>query len=109
MAIGFGGWLIIPVSAAIWHGHKPPPSAVFVAFGVFFGAAIALMFFVRCPKCGAALGQLTNEFGFQWLQRGKSRQIKFCPYCGVSMDEPMPEAPAATSEDVTTPDKLTWK
>jgi hypothetical protein len=34
------------------------------------------------------------------------KKINFCPWCGVSLDSPMPEAPA---ENVTTPDKLVWK
>jgi hypothetical protein len=83
LAIGFGGWLLLPLSAIFSQGHDPPVP-VFLVGGLVFGAAIFTMFFLnRCPKCRTPLGQIAGEIAFHW---GTRRRVNFCPYCGVSMD-----------------------
>ena len=87
MAIGFGSWLFFALSAGFGHiGPKLGP-AVFVGFGILFGAVLALLFFVKCPKCGTGFWQLAGQLALHW---GSRRRVNFCPYCGVSLDEPMP-------------------
>jgi hypothetical protein len=55
---------------------------------VFMGAILALNYLVKCPKCANNLGRtIALPVG---LSLGTGRKIKFCPYCGVSLDEPCP-------------------
>ncbi len=56
-------------------------------FFALFGAAVLLhLYWLRCPRCRGPLGivnaSLTKEGG------GLRRRINFCPYCGISLDEP---------------------
>jgi len=82
----------------------------FLALGILLVFVIALVFSKRlgkgvtCPKCAAPLG----AFAFMMQDTSKRKKINFCPYCAVSLDDPMPEAPTP-AENVTTPDKLVWK
>jgi hypothetical protein len=87
--VAFCGWVLLPISAIV-SGRGHPPVPLFVAGVVVFGGALlVLLFRVRCPKCQTPFRQLAGEIAFQW---GTRRRVNFCPYCGVSMDEPY-EAP----------------
>ncbi len=99
-----GGWLLLPLSAAIYKGH-PPPVAAIIGVVLFGSAIVFLQFSVKCPKCSRRLGQtIAMPVAFS----GKKSAPNFCPYCAVNLDDPMPGAPTPT-ENVTTPDKLVWK
>lgn len=64
-------FLDVPVSYKIW-------ASLISAFGI--GAAVLYMlYFVRCPKCGARIGQAMTGI----------RKFNFCPTCGVSVDTPV--------------------
>ena len=82
----FGGWLLFPISALFTDtiGRGPPSPLFFVGFAVFGASILAMLFWIRCPKCGTQFGQLAMEIGFHW---GTHRKVNYCPYCGVGMDE----------------------
>jgi hypothetical protein len=89
MAVAVGGWLLVPLSAAAL-GDKPNPLFMMAGPVLFGGAILAMYWAVRCPKCKARLAQTVGmATAFQWGSRAK---VNFCPYCGVSLDEPVPDA-----------------
>ena len=96
-AVGFGGWLICALSVATSRDKQYP---LFFTGGIvcFAGAILALQWIVRCPKCEARLAHTVGmAVAFQWGIRGT---VNFCPYCGVSLDEPVPHAdPVAESQN----------
>ena len=64
---------------------------LFLPFFAGFGIAIlGTMFLLKCPRCGGSLGR--GNVPFQGTGVGIRRPINFCPYCGVSLDEPMQPA-----------------
>lgn len=91
-AVAFCGWLFL-VSFGIVSGNRksPPGPPFFVGFLVFAGAALGANFWIKCLKCSRRLGKLGFELGFS----GK-KAPNFCPYCGVSLDEPVPDPSQAS-------------
>ena len=89
--IAIAAWLVVAISGNMGFRF---PGARFVAIGGAFGfmGAILSFLFIRCPKCRARLGQtiaMPTALRFsRW-----SPQVNYCPYCGVSLDEPIPPAP----------------
>lgn len=53
---------------------------------------VAVMFGVRCPSCNGQWGWIAIYSGSPTSIR---RGLKFCPYCGVSLDGPVPPRSAA--------------
>ena len=94
-AIAVGGWLLFPLATAIGN-YLPegfPRAAVPVAGIVLFaGAILAMQRIVKCAKCKARLAQtIAMPVAFSW---GSGPKINFCPYCGVHLDEPVPDREA---------------
>ena len=63
-------------------------SLVFLPFVPFlgYGACIIYLYYgIRCPRCRSPIAYLTymNRGGYFRL----SKNIKFCPFCGLEMDE----------------------
>ena len=87
MAIGLAAWLSIPLWMAATH-DPAQPYVPFVAITVFGSAVLGMQFFVRCPRCKARLGQIGMQIGISFLKP----TVNFCPYCGVSLDEPRSHA-----------------
>ena len=83
MAIAVGGWLLFPIVGLTSPGEIQPAIA---GLGVLmFGAgALAMHWIVRCPRCSVRLGHIAMTLGIPGLKP----KPNFCPYCGVSMDEP---------------------
>ena len=48
---------------------------------------VAVMFGVRCPSCGGQWGWIAIYSGSPTSIRCG---LRFCPYCGVSLDDPVP-------------------
>lgn len=48
---------------------------------------VAVIFGVRCPSCGGQWGWIAIYSGSPTSVR---RGLKFCPYCGVSLDDLVP-------------------
>jgi hypothetical protein len=85
MAIGLCSWLVLAVLGPLgFHGSQLPAFAI-IGVIVFIGAILSVQF-IRCPRCSAPLGQ---TIAIPMALRLGGRQVKFCPYCGVNLDEPM--------------------
>ncbi len=91
MGIGFAGWLMFPLGAAIAKNMPrglPQVALPMIGFVAFGGAILALQWMVKCPTCKAKLGRtIAMPLAFSW---GSGPKINFCPYCGVNLDEPLP-------------------
>jgi hypothetical protein len=59
---------------------------VFFLAGVLgFGGAILSTIWIKCPRCSVRIGQsIAGAMAIPLLKP----QPNFCPYCGVSLDEP---------------------
>ena len=95
-AIGICGVLIIFSTAATHVGGTPPSPLVVVGFLLFAGATLAVQWAVRCPRCSQKLGQ---EIGLRVGLPLFKKPPNFCPYCGVSLDEPCsPDTPRTPAQ-----------
>jgi hypothetical protein len=65
----------------IWHVAFAPLLAVM--FLGFFATVLMMMFRLRCSNCGNNL-----SYAIQWPPTwfGISPTIKYCPFCGISLD-----------------------
>jgi len=92
-AVALGGWLMIPLGGVIVKNLPDGPVRIalpVVGFVMFGGAILALQWAVKCPKCMAKLGRtVAMPIAFSW---GSGPKINYCPYCGVNLDEPLPDA-----------------
>jgi hypothetical protein len=84
--IAFASWLLLPASQLLGIFQKVAQLTL-TLIGVFgFMGAILSFLFIRCPKCHARLGQtIAMPAAFRLF----GPQVKYCPYCAVSLDEPM--------------------
>jgi hypothetical protein len=87
-----GGWLTIFAGTTLEKdlpGDIPRGVLPLVGFVLFFGAILAMNWLVKCPKCKAKIGRtIAMPLTFSW---GSGPKINYCPYCGVNLDEPMPQ------------------
>ena len=89
LALGLGGWVLVALAMTAFGLAKDQETGA--AFGVqlvgflMFGGGILAMARTKCPKCSATLGQLAASLAVPFV-----KQPNFCPYCGVSFDEPLP-------------------
>jgi hypothetical protein len=86
-AVGALGWLSFPLSQLIGRG---PFGDALPALGmlVFVGAILALNWAIKCPRCRANLSRtIAMTVGLSWGW-ASGPTVKFCPYCGVNLDEP---------------------
>jgi hypothetical protein len=86
VAIAVLGWILIPISAFLWHGQGNSAFTL-LGFLVFFTAMVSMQWFLRCPKCDARIGQ-TIAFAVGVTIGFGTSKVKFCPYCGVNLDTP---------------------
>jgi hypothetical protein len=84
-------WLGIFVPMAVGADRYPAPPWLAIVSVVFFAGAMAaiigILFFIRCPRCKGLLGTNNAPLIRNWIGV-LGRRINFCPYCGVSLDEP---------------------
>jgi hypothetical protein len=86
---GFGlalaSWLFVALTSNMGFGGPRPGYLPFIGVFGFIGA-ILLLLFIRCPRCRARFGQtIAVPASFRLF----GPQVKYCPYCGVCLDEPM--------------------
>ncbi|HEX4608002.1 MAG TPA: hypothetical protein VH092_07340 [Urbifossiella sp.] len=80
----FAGILLDP------PGGGQIPVGLLVGLGVGVGILIiAHKLLLRCPWCRGNLGPLV--LGRPWFM-GMDRRISFCPFCGTSLDEHLPDS-----------------
>jgi|SRR5882724_2861971 len=61
---------------------------VFAIFGfVVGGAGMVYLARVRCPQCRERIGPILGALGGPFSIPSK---LRFCPFCGVELDNPMP-------------------
>ena len=98
------GWLLFPLAGAVAKDLPESMRAAIPAVGalLFGGAILAMYRIVRCPKCKARLGKtIAMTLTFSW---GSGPKVNFCPFCGVSLDEPVPHSePVAPSQNPIQP------
>jgi hypothetical protein len=87
------GWLMVAAGGSLarqlpaWLPVEVLPVLGFILFG---GGVVALQLLVRCPSCRARLGQtIAMPMAFNW---GSGARINFCPFCGINLDTPLPQA-----------------
>lgn len=83
-------WLYFALLSAIIYftAQHLAPMVVPFLFLLFLAPLVPLHFAFRCPCCRGSLSALIAHFGpLAFL----SRQVKYCPSCGVDLDG-MPKA-----------------
>ena len=90
LLVSLAGFLIFG-STALFGLDRPQPLTVLVGWLIFIGGLVAMRW-IKCPKCSARFGQsIAMPLVFP---RFLAQRPNYCLYCGVSLDEPMPHAPA---------------
>jgi|SRR5277367_949327 hypothetical protein len=87
--IAFASWLFVALTSNMGFGGPRPGFLPFIGVFGFMGAIVSFLF-IRCPRCRARLGQ---TIAVPAALRLFGPQVKYCPFCAVSFDEPMPKTP----------------
>lgn len=89
--IGFGCWLSAGALIIASQARVVPDWLVFVPVAGFVACALSLFFAIRCPRCRGSFGHLAGYLKprFAFI----ARPVNYCPYCGVSLDEPVAASP----------------
>ena len=86
MLIGFTLYMLLLIYNIFTH-TQAPPNIYLIAFVLVFIPWI-YTFSIRCPNCN-------NSIGLVVMNKGKfipdtifsmSKNIKYCPFCGINMD-----------------------
>lgn len=86
----FGCWVTFGISMIAIAVHVIFVVVTALAFLGFAGCVLLMLLALRCPNCRNNLG-----YAVQWpVSWGVSDRIKYCPFCGVSLD--------ALEEDILT-------
>lgn len=73
--VAFGFWLLFAAGFFL-PNNSPFKPLLLIPFIGFAGSVLYILFFVKCPKCSARLGQAM----------GGINKPNFCPGCGVNFD-----------------------
>jgi hypothetical protein len=89
--VTFAGFVVFAASLIV--GARPPerpPLTVFLGFAIAAIGVICSLFLVRCPNCrgnlGGPLSYVSGPFSV-------SKRVRYCLYCGVELDSPVPATP----------------
>jgi hypothetical protein len=96
----FTGILAWPSCAAAGFSASAglvPEWIVFIPFIGFFTVVLLTLFWIRCPCCNGPLGK--NAGFLNCKNRIYQRRVNFCPYCGVSFDDPFDKVLTIGSSD----------
>lgn len=102
MAVAVLGWLIFPLTAATNGDGKPLPIFIILGAGLVVAAILALQWAIKCPRCSRTLGQ---DIGMRIGLAVFREPPNFCPYCGVSLDEPCSPAASQLRDQTLNPIK----
>ena len=80
MFLGMAAFAVCLVISAV---YKVMFSVAFIGFAIAMGAITFLEFGLRCPHCRGRIGYALNYPG---NPLAISSKIRFCPFCGVSLD-----------------------
>ncbi len=72
------GWSWVMFAANLFSADESSVF-IFLPFIVFGGAVFYLLYFIKCPKCGATIGRVME----------RSNHANYCPGCGVNFDSPL--------------------
>ena len=72
------GWSWLLFAANLFSAVEDPVF-IFLPFIIFGGAVCYLLYFIKCPKCGATIGRVME----------RSSHANYCPGCGVNFDSPL--------------------
>ena len=87
MLISLAGFALI-VLGIVWGGGQHPwLTLVIPGFVAFAAGAVHQLFLIRCPSCRGALGFAMSHPSSPF---SVSPKIRFCPFCGVSLDTELP-------------------
>lgn len=75
-----------------WWGHIDKWGYLVAAAGVVALFAFGIFNGVRCVHCNKRLDQKLKGRGSWWMV---DEEVRHCPYCGVSLDEPAKKNNAA--------------
>ena len=91
-AAGLVVFIAVPMTALGQHG-QPNAVLVMLGWGLFAAALVSLQWFAaRCPKCSQRMGQ---EIAMRVALAIRRKPPNYCPYCGVSFDDPLPNTKGA--------------
>lgn len=80
---GFGVFFLGLLSGV---GAPRPPLWTFLGFAIFIAGILYRLLALKCSHCGNRLGCLTLAPGSGF---SLSPRLRFCPFCGVSLDTPV--------------------
>jgi hypothetical protein len=89
LVFAFGGFLFFMLTPAVYGTGRMAhiPVLPFVGVAMVFLGMLAMQRMIKCPKCDSRLGQdLSFRLGFSLFRKPPN----FCPFCGISLDEPWP-------------------
>lgn len=82
----FGAFLVSAVFTS-FAGKGAGVIAISMIAGLVGIVGYFSILFIRCPKCHA---NISMTIAIPTAGRIFGRKVQYCPYCGVSLDEPMP-------------------
>jgi hypothetical protein len=95
--VAIASWVVFPLSVAAGKEQIAWLDAV-GAVG-FFGAILSMLW-IKCPRCSVRVGQsIAGTLAVPFLKP----QPNFCPFCGVSLDEPRVKPVAHTTQQPFNP------
>jgi hypothetical protein len=77
------GMVVFAVSLVISTVYTVMFSVAFIGFAIAMGAITFLEFGLSCPQCQGRIGCAVN---YPSMPLAVSSKIRFCPFCGVSLD-----------------------
>jgi hypothetical protein len=84
LALAILVWSVLLIVVGLLGGRNLSPAVALALFAVLFLAIVSVVFLFKCPKCKGNLGSLVAHFGP--LASG-SKQVNYCPFCGVNFNE----------------------
>lgn len=83
LGIAVTAMIILAITGVLQNGESISP--IFIAcFFAFLGSILFCNLGIRCPKCKGNLGITVVPALFTFSSKHK---VKYCPFCGVSLDE----------------------